>query len=107
MKALVKFSPIIVLETFDGDMYFTESDLKQVIESLNSKKFVVLNDEGVACSAIKNFYPDICGFSELTRWQLKELIGWKKQYREKSMKEPQDELIIKKISRIRNGQKLT
>lgn len=107
MTELIKFTPIVVLETFEGDLFFTDAPIEQVAEMLNTKKFVMLNGEGVACTSIKNFYRDVCGFSELTRWQLKELMAWKKRYLETKMAAPTDELIIKKITRVKNGEKLS
>lgn len=107
MTKLTKFTPIVVLETFEGDLYFTESSIEQVADILNNMKFVMLNGEGIACSSIKSFRKDVCGIQGLERYQIKELMAWKKKYMEEKLVAPDETLMIKKINRIKNGEKLT
>ena len=48
----------------------------------------------------------LTGASDLTRWQLKEFVKWRKTYVEVKLVQPDEAIMIKKINRIKNGEKI-
>lgn len=101
-QALVKFTPIVILETKNGRFYFSEKSMQEVTAMINSSEiqFLMLNGEGVSKYEIKCYYPDLYGISGLTKQQLNEYMQRRKAFFANVGYEPSQETLARIISKI-------
>jgi hypothetical protein len=101
-QALVKFTPIVILETKNGRFYFSEKSMQEVTAMMNSNEvqFLMLNGEGVSKYEIKRFYQDLYGISGLTKQQLGEYMRRREAFFANVGYEPSEETLARIISKI-------
>lgn len=102
MTDLVKYEKQVVVETFDGALFFTpESNYVAFKKALNDSKFVELNGELLNVSTIKRVYTAESG-DNMTREQREEFEIRKKRFFEKLGRNPEKEEKVRMIEKIKN-----
>lgn len=96
---LIKYEPVTVLETYEGDLYFAHSSLKEVMRAM-SDKFIEVEGEILATSSIKKVFRDEHGVTSLSKEQRKDLRQRKNQYAKTFKRDPSDVAIKAMIGRI-------
>lgn len=102
MNEIVQYEKQVVLETFDGNLYFTPaSNYTSLKKAMNTDKFLELNGELLNVSTIKRVYQSD-GEVGLNREEKQILEQKKKAFYEKLGRAPSKIEIANIIKRMKN-----